>query len=148
MSTADTPTMGLGQFIRDSRFVVPTHQRDFSWTGEVDDFLRDIEEAKKNTSDIYFCGLMVFTGAFPPFLRVLDGQQRLATTLMIFSAIRNWLLKHQDFRDDATKISTQLLTRDDIGSKPEPKLTLTPVNNDAFQRVIAQPGSALGRLVG
>ena len=51
---ADTPTVGLGQFIRESRFVVPTHQRDYSWTDEVSDFLRDIEEAKKNTTDIYF----------------------------------------------------------------------------------------------
>jgi uncharacterized protein with ParB-like and HNH nuclease domain len=135
---ADTPTVGLGQFIRESRFVVPTHQRDYSWTDEVNDFLRDIEDAKKNTGDIYFCGLMVFTAASVTLLKVLDGQQRLATTLMIFSAIRNWLSKNPDFRDDATKISTQLLTRDDIGSKPEPKLTLTPANNVAFQKFVIE----------
>jgi hypothetical protein len=136
VSSADTPTVGLGQFIRESRFVVPTHQRDYSWTDEVTVFLHDIEEAKKNPSDIYFCGLMVFTAASVPLLKVLDGQQRLATTLMIFSAIRNWLFRTPDFRDDATKISTQLLTRDDIGSKPEPKLILTPVNNDTFQKFV------------
>ena len=79
---------------------------------------------------------MVFTTASIPLLKVLDGQQRLATTLMIFSAIRNWLFKDPDFRDDATKISIQLLTRDDIGSKPEPKLTLTPANNVAFQKFV------------
>jgi uncharacterized protein with ParB-like and HNH nuclease domain len=135
---ADTPTVGLGQFIRESRFLVPTHQRDYSWTDEVEDFLRDIEQAKRNTSDIYFCGLMVFTTGAPPVLKVLDGQQRLATTLMVFSAIRNWFLKHEEFRDDALKISTQLLTRDDIGSKPEPKLILTPANNDAFQKFVIQ----------
>lgn len=138
ISLADTPTVGLGQFIRESRFVVPTHQRDYSWTDEVTDFLRDIEEAKKNTTDIYFCGLMVFTSASVPLLKVLDGQQRLATTLMIFSAIRNWLFKNPEFRDDATKISTQLLTRDDIGSKPEPKLILTPANNVTFQKFVIE----------
>jgi uncharacterized protein with ParB-like and HNH nuclease domain len=118
--------------------VVPTHQRDYSWTDEVTVFLKDIEEAKKNARSIYFCGLMVFTAASVPLLKVLDGQQRLATTLMIFNAIRNWLLKNPDFRDDAMKISTQLLTRDDIGSKPEPKLTLTPANNVAFQKFVIQ----------
>jgi len=138
ISSADTPTVGLGQFIRESRFVVPTHQRDYSWTDEVTDFLRDIEEAKKNASNIYFCGLMVFTTESVPLLKVLDGQQRLATTLMLFSAIRNWLSKTPDFRDDATKISTQLLTRDDIGSKPEPKLTLTPANNATFQKFVIE----------
>jgi hypothetical protein len=139
ISSADTPIVGLGHFIRESRFLVPNHQRDYSWTDEVDDFLRDIEDAKKNKSDIYFCGLMVFTGESPPLLKVLDGQQRLATTLMIFSAIRNWFLKHSEFRDDATKISTQLLTRDDIGSNPEPKLVLTPANNETFQKYIIEP---------
>src|SRR5262245_43186109 len=133
---ADTPTVGLGQFFRESRFLVPTHQRDYLWTDEVDDFLRDIEQAKKDRSEIYFCGLMVFTVASPPLLKVLDGQQRLATTLMLFSAIRNWFEKHPEFAEDAFKIKTQLLNRDDIGSKPEPKLTLTPANNDAFQKFV------------
>ncbi len=98
--------------------------------------MRDIEEAKKNTSNIYFCGLMVFTGASQPLLKVLDGQQRLATTLMIFSAIRNWLAKHQDFRDDATLISATLLTRADFGIKPVTKMSLTPANNELFQQYV------------
>lgn len=34
VTSADTPTVGLGKFIRESRFVVPTHQRDYSWTDE------------------------------------------------------------------------------------------------------------------
>jgi uncharacterized protein with ParB-like and HNH nuclease domain len=75
---ADTPTVGLGRFIKESRFVVPTHQRDFSWTNVyVTAFMKDVEEALKKKSDIYFCGLMVFTRASSQLLRVLDGQQRL-----------------------------------------------------------------------
>lgn len=57
---ADTPTVGLGRFIKESRFEVPTHQRDFSWTDVyVTAFLRDVEDALRKRSDIYFCGLMV-----------------------------------------------------------------------------------------
>jgi uncharacterized protein with ParB-like and HNH nuclease domain len=60
----DTPTVGLGRFIKESRFLVPTHQRDFSWTDQyVIAFLKDIEDALKKKSDIYFCGLMVFRNA-------------------------------------------------------------------------------------
>jgi uncharacterized protein with ParB-like and HNH nuclease domain len=57
---SDTPTVGLAQFIKESRFIVPNHQRDYSWTDiYVTAFLRDIEDALKNNSAIYFCGLMV-----------------------------------------------------------------------------------------
>jgi hypothetical protein len=140
MTTPLEPTVGLGRFIRESIFIVPTHQRDYSWTHEyVNAFLRDIEEAKKNKAQIYFCGLMVFTRTDSQAVKVLDGQQRLATTLMIFSAIRNWM-RQQNFTSDEVKISTQLLTTDDIGApKPEPKLTLTPANNEMFQKYITQP---------
>jgi hypothetical protein len=135
---ADTPTVGLGRFIKESRFVVPTHQRDFSWTDVyVSAFLRDIEEAKKKRSDIYFCGLMVFTRASTQILRVLDGQQRLATTLMIFGAIRNWFRQHSAYKKQEIQVETQLLQNEDIGASGiEPKLILTPANNDIFQQFV------------
>jgi hypothetical protein len=135
---ADTPTVGLGRFIKESRFVVPTHQRDFSWTNiYVGAFLRDIEDAKKKGSDIYFCGLMVFTRESTQLLKVLDGQQRLATTLMIFSAIRNWFRQHSAYKKQEIQVETQLLQNEDIGASGiEPKLILTPANNDIFQRFV------------
>jgi uncharacterized protein with ParB-like and HNH nuclease domain len=89
---SETPTVGLGQFIKEVRFNVPSHQRDYSWKEEyVKQFLDDIEGAMKSGEQIYFCGLMVFTKTGSPAFQVLDGQQRLATTLMLFSSIRNWL---------------------------------------------------------
>ena len=65
---SDTPTVGLGQFIRESRFLVPTHQRDYSWTDEVDDFLRDVLKMQKRTGTtyIFLLDLMVFTTGSPP----------------------------------------------------------------------------------
>jgi hypothetical protein len=135
---ADTPTVGLGRFIKESRFIVPTHQRDFSWTETyVNTFIKDIEDANKKKSDIYFCGLMVFTSGPSHVLRVLDGQQRLATTLMIFSAMRNWFQRYTAYKKQQIQVETQLLQNDDIGSPGvEPKLTLTPANNDVFQQYV------------
>jgi len=135
---SETPTLGLGRFIKESRYLVPSHQRDFSWTDVyVTAFIRDIEEAKRKGSDIYFCGLMVFTRTESQLLKVLDGQQRLATTLMIFSAIRNWFRQYSAYKKQEVQIETQLLQTDDIGaSGVEPKLTLTPANNDVFQQFV------------
>jgi hypothetical protein len=132
-----TPTVGLGQYITISRFLVPTHQRDYSWTDDyVSEFIRDVEEALKRETTIYFCGLMVFTKTPSALLKVLDGQQRLATTIMIFSAIRNWFHKYGEYH----KIEHQFgdyIGSSDLGSdKVEPRLSLTPANNDAFQKFV------------
>jgi uncharacterized protein with ParB-like and HNH nuclease domain len=145
-SVGRTPTVGLGDCISQNCIVVPNHQRDYSWTPpNVRAFIDDIEKALKSKSQIYFCGLMVFTRSSPRFLKVLDGQQRLATTLMIFSAIRNWLRQNSAFKDDEIKdtdglIQNQLLTTKFIG-KPgpaDPKLTLTVPNNEYFQKCVIQ----------
>jgi hypothetical protein len=144
MPLADTPTVGLGRFIKESRFVVPTHQRDFSWTDVyVNAFLKDVEDALKKKSDIYFCGLMVFTrSSSSQLLKVLDGQQRLATTLMVFSAMRNWFRQHTAFKKEEFLVETQLLQNDEIGGVGvEPKLILTPANNEIFQQFVIKPAT-------
>jgi hypothetical protein len=146
----DTPTVGLGQYITIGRFVVPTHQRDYSWTNDyVTEFLRDIEEAMKRESSIYFCGLMVFTKTPSAVLKVLDGQQRLATTIMIFSAIRNWFHKYSEFSKFEHQIE-DYLGNSDLGSdKVQPRLSLTPANNDAFQKFViaAVPAADIAKAI-
>lgn len=128
----------LGALHQGKSFFVPSHQRDFSWTDtNVTTFLSDIEDALSKKNQIYFCGLTVFTKSQESLLKVLDGQQRLATSIMIFSAIRNWLKKYPKFAKDEIRIETQLLQTDDIGAdKAEPKLTLTPANNTIFQEYV------------
>lgn len=107
---AETPTVGLGQFIKEVRFQVPSHQRDYSWKEEyVKQFIDDITGALKEKDDLYFCGLMVFTKTDQPVFHVLDGQQRLATTLMIVSAIRNWLGGYSAFKKPQTQIEERYL---------------------------------------
>ena len=139
MSTAPSgsPTVGLGRFIKENRFVVPSHQRDYSWTSEyVREFLKDIEDAVAHNRENYFCGLMVFTEDSPILYKVLDGQQRLATTLMLFSAIRNWLGGFSEFQEWRHQVGEYLGSRELGASQVQPKLTLTNANNEAFQRYV------------
>lgn len=139
MNTAapGSPTVGLGRFIKENRFVVPSHQRDFSWTLEyVREFLKDIEDAVSLNRTNYFCGLMVFTSDSPVSYKVLDGQQRLATTLMLFSAIRNWLAPYSEFADELKQVSDYLGSKELGATQVEPKLTLTNANNAAFQKYV------------
>ena len=114
---SETPTVGLGQFIKEVRFDVPSHQRDYSWKEEyVAQFLDDIENALKNKEKLYFCGLMVFTKTESPSYHVLDGQQRLATALIVFSAIRNWLSGFSAFQKAQTQIEERYLGDSALGN--------------------------------
>ena len=137
-TTPETPTIGLGRFISETQFLVPNHQRDFSWGSDhVKEFLEDVEDARSKGRPIYFCGLMVFTSTSSNCLKVLDGQQRLATTMMVFSAIRNWFAKYSDFTKERIKVEDQLLWIDEIGgSGKTPRLELTSPNNDRFQEYV------------
>jgi len=137
---AETPTVGLGQFIKEVRFQVPSHQRDYSWREEyVKQFIDDITEALKEKDDLYFCGLMVFTKTDQPVFQVLDGQQRLATTLMIVSAIRNWLGGYSTFKKAQTQIEERYLGDSELGhTEIEPKLALNAANNDFFRRFVIE----------
>lgn len=134
----ETPTIGLGRLISGTQFLVPNHQRDFSWTADhVKEFLSDIEDARQKKGDIYFCGLMVFTRSSTSCLKVLDGQQRLATTIMVFSAIRNWFAKYGDYDRQKLQVEEQLLWIDEIGGTGrKPRLELTTPNNSAFQQYV------------
>ncbi len=79
---------------------------------------------------------MVFTRTPPQALKVLDGQQRHSDNADDFQRNRNWL-RQNNFTDAEIKINVQLLTTDDIGGPGvEPKLRLTPANNETFQKYI------------
>lgn len=135
--SSGTPTIGLGRFIKENHVIVPSHQRDYSWTEEyVSEFMHDIEEALAMNRTNYFCGLMVFTSTGSAKFKVLDGQQRLATTLMIFSAVRNWFGLFGEYARWKNQ-AQDYLESEELGSQiTEPRLSLTAANNDAFQQCV------------
>jgi len=137
---AETPTIGLGRFIKEARFSVPSHQRDYSWKEEyISAFLTDITHAHKEREDLYFCGLMVFLKNESSEFQVLDGQQRLATTIMLISAIRNWLRKYSEYESSATKVQDRYLGDSGLDDDEVlPKLILNSANNDFFYRFVSE----------
>lgn len=130
----EAPAAGIGKLLMDGRFWVPNHQRDYSWTeDEVQQLFEDIESAIEKDSPVYFLGLMVFLSNQSGQLIVLDGQQRLATAVIIFSAIRSWLNQYAQHQADAQKVQEWFIGRRELGQKvPEPRLTMNSANNKTF----------------
>ena len=129
----DAPLPGIAKILQENRFIVPDHQRDYSWTeDEVKQLFDDIEYALEQNADSYFLGLLVFLSG-KNHLTILDGQQRLATTIIIFSAIRDWLNQYSEHQADASKIQDWYIGRSELGEKdPKPRLTMNLANNKLF----------------
>lgn len=93
---AETTKFGhdqLGHILADHLLEVPRFQRSYSWdSGNVDEFLADLEGARKKDVD-YFMGTVVFARPNTEGARrqIVDGQQRLATTALLLVAIRDLL---------------------------------------------------------
>lgn len=124
--------------------LVPEWQRNYSWTtSEVDTFWKDIihfSERYPNDNILdqeYFLGSVVIVEGATSHL-LLDGQQRLATSAILLSVIRDF---HRFYSQDAaTRVSNRYLSDfDDATGTHVPKLTLNRYDKDFFKREVLEP---------
>jgi len=114
------------------QYVVPSHQRDFSWTlDQIADFLTDIQTAQEAKLNEYFIGLMVFMKGEKNKLVILDGQQRLATTIIILSTVCKKLEELQ-YHKDANQIQSEFMSFRRLGGKGEESRLIMNDNNKAM----------------
>lgn len=134
----EAPTIGIGRLLREgSRYVVPDHQRDFAWSeDEIDQLVCDIEEARASQQPEYFLGLMVFMPSGDRSFHILDGQQRLATATLLFSAVRRWL-RDRGYDEDAAKIQSDYIAERELGvATHTPRIVLNETNNPVYERAV------------
>ena len=143
MSTSfmDADTQGIGEFIQHRRFFrVPDHQRDFAWTDEeVEQFIDDVIRALQSSDEDYFLGLVVVVepGSDEAW-EILDGQQRLATTIMVYAAVREWL-HAAGFEKDAIKLQDDFIGPRELGeTEAVSRLTLNINNRAAFREYVVE----------
>src|SRR5271169_5101977 len=79
-------TLPMQAFLAGKSFIIPTFQRDFSWTiDEIRDLFDDVQESLvTNTS--HYLGTIVLAKTRNPF-EIVDGQQRLSTLMLIIQAL-------------------------------------------------------------
>ena len=136
----ESHTRGIGDLIQQKRSLqVPDHQRDFAWRHdeEVEQFFGDVVQAIESGADDYFLGLIVLVRPDGDGQSsILDGQQRLATTTMIYSAIRTWLNARGMTADINTIQSDYIGVRALGQADHRPRLTLNINNRDSFQVLV------------
>jgi uncharacterized protein with ParB-like and HNH nuclease domain len=122
---------------------VPDWQRNYSWTtSEVEVFWKDLvsfdQRYPNNNIDgqEYFLGSVVLVDNNAWHL-LLDGQQRLATSAILLSVIRDFLARYN--QDAATRTSNKFLVDfDDALQTRVEKLTLNRYDRDFFRREILE----------
>jgi len=129
---------GIGGILRGNRLKVPTFQREYSWeTNQVDQLLNDFHRAKLDHSD-YFLGTIVTIakGTHEP-LEIVDGQQRLTTTAILITAIREVMKEIGQPEAVIESINNDYLSSyDRKAGEHVPKLTLNIDDNDFFSELL------------
>lgn len=125
--------LGLASILKQNQLAVPPNQREYSWTvKEVRTLFQDFAKAISEGGGSYFLGTIVTIPRTGGALEVVDGQQRLATTAIMLSAIRDYLRSRDAMI--AESIDSEFLTVIDRVSRDRvPRLRLNLDDNDYFR---------------
>jgi uncharacterized protein with ParB-like and HNH nuclease domain len=137
---------GIASILKDKNSFVPKYQRSYAWKEEnVEHFLQDIGTAINNGASEYFLGSVVISEKEEGRPEIVDGQQRLATTMILLSAIRDYffLLGTDEGKERAQMIFSEYLAKKDLDTlELLPKLSLNDSDHDYFlKRIVSNPDS-------
>lgn len=130
---------GIGSIFKTYRLKVPTFQREYAWEVEqVDQLLADLNRAKTDHTD-HFLGTIVTieSGSQQP-LEIVDGQQRLTTTALLITAIRELQSDLGQSQQVIESINSDYLSSfDRRANGPVPKLVLNIDDNEFFAGLVS-----------
>lgn len=142
--------ISVGQLLREgSTYIVPPYQRNYAWEeDQYGVFWFDISNTFAVKRPEYFLGSIVINNAQAPNLFVIDGQQRLITTTVLVSALRNHL-KAEGLTDLAATVERDfLLARAVERGLPSPGMVLNKSDKTFYDTYIVhnRPAAEIYRL--
>src|SRR5205085_6574221 len=131
----------LGNVLKQNQLVVPPNQREYAWTEyQVIQLFQDFAKAIADNETGYFLGTIVTIPRMNGNLEVVDGQQRLATTAILLTAIRDYLKGKEEVLVEA--INNEFLTGIDRSRRARvPRLRLNVDDNELFGWLLARSGN-------
>lgn len=141
----DTHQVNLKAILEDeSIYVIPRFQREYSWEDEhIGEFWKDLTDSfKAGNAEPYFFGTFVFIQTTQTEkYKVVDGQQRLSTSITLLSVIRDFLFEFNKERD-VENIQHYIETDEISAGKKEFRLEMSRNNQDFFLAKILTIGKA------
>jgi len=143
MPVIDFHKQTIGKILMDKKNLrVPINQRPYAWEHEhVNDLYQDLNGAIGRGDEEYFLGSVIIVapkGA--DCIEVYDGQQRLATSMILIAAIRDFFYANGDKEGAANIERESLYSPERKTNTPRPHLTLSADDNTFFvNRVLLNP---------
>ncbi len=128
-------------------FEIPEFQRPYSWqTSNVEEFLSDLEECIAKGKNHYFGTVVQVKDTGKAYSRaIIDGQQRVTTSLLMISAIYHLAKKNPALIEDpdttVEKIEYQYLINKDMDNN-RVKLRTVTTDNEVLQHIFDAKGEA------
>ncbi len=126
-------------------FEIPEFQRPYSWqTSNVDEFLSDLEECITKGKNHYFGTVVQVKDTGKAYSRaIIDGQQRVTTSMLMMSAIYHMAKKNPSLIEDpettVEKIEYQYLINKDMDNR-RVKLRTVTTDNEVLQHIFDANG--------
>lgn len=130
----------IGHVLADRLLTVPVYQRSYSWGSEqINDFWTDLSGAFDEGGAEYFLGNLVLSaGRNNGNYTIIDGQQRLSTTLNLLAAIRDEFRKRGDDKRANIIENTHMVTADLDTGEDVPRLRMNSDDNPFFRLVVVE----------
>jgi hypothetical protein len=132
------PQTGIGSILKTYRMKVSPRQRDYRWRDHhIKTLFEDLAKAMDSDDQEYFLGTIVSIPDEDGVLDIIDGQQRLATTSILLSRIRAFLLLTEP--GIAKSLESFLSEYDRHQRTDVNKLKLNLTDNDFFGKWLLSP---------
>ena len=157
--TMETAPIKFGDFFEgEAKYQVPLFQRDYNWKKDhIEEFWDDLwkhwddwRNRREERIPYYFGSVMLVNEDERNFrFKVVDGQQRMTTSMVFFIALRDFFLEVGD--DDEVKELNSIIFYEDEEGELKPRMQLNRYNNPYFstkmieQKKITEKMNSIGR---
>ena len=130
-------------FIHEKKYVVPEHQREYSWNeDDVISFLEDMEsiiDPDNSADEEYFFGAMVLMNPSKTTsnegYKIIDGQQRLTTSAIFVAVVRD-ILYEKNHSSSAKELDSHIIGKDYHTGDTYDRLELGKRNKNTFHTLM------------
>ncbi|WP_300550130.1 DUF262 domain-containing HNH endonuclease family protein [Roseovarius sp.] len=139
MKTFSFDDIGIAKIFADFALSIPPHQRDYAWTDEeVKQLFSDIEAAYRAGAEYFLGTIVAIEDNNSGEHSVVDGQQRLTTTYLLLTAIRNYLVREGVGKEISTSLQTSYLFKSDRREGFKQRLSLNTDDRAYFEQLTAE----------
>ncbi|MCV6825148.1 MULTISPECIES: DUF262 domain-containing protein [Halocynthiibacter] len=139
MKTFSFDDIGIAKIFTDYSLTIPPHQRDYAWTEEeVVQLYSDLEAAYRKSSEYFLGTIVAIENEKTGELSVVDGQQRLTTTYLLLTAIRDFLQKNDTGKEISTSLQNTYLFNSDRREGFKQRLSLNTDDRHYFKQLTSK----------